>query len=381
MTGEKTSSSFFGRPKGLDDTEEQLVDKVKENLGLADEEKIKEVISQVEEITGHEFNPIFDVSFNSPLQRKFSEIQELTAKELLEIITEEEEEELKELRTKIKSVADDVGVEERDILDAINNTTFQNFAELKDYLQNGPIVRGFSESEEVSFEDSEVRDIISNIFDNDFLQETGVEKITKDDKIRVHIEELDYSEIENFLDDNGIEYEHDAGFLLLNDMDDYYTLAKELEDKDSESELTHIFKRRAEAGVKNIKINSFGIEEPSDFDGIVELEELNYDEKMEVFIIGAVVHELGHHLEKFLTNEQKRQLKELFNNNISSYVEQHKEVHNSSAGIIFSENLAESVRLYATNPEYLKDKNKEVFDFFEKNISQIKKGELLEYFK
>ena len=97
-------------------------------------------------------------------------------------------------------------------------------------------------------------------------------------------------------------------------------------------------------------------------------------EKMKLYKLGSVAHEVAHHVYDYIINpEQKKEWEQIINkiNPITNYA---KSYFNTK--LKYEESFAEAVRLKTTVPNYLKINFPIVYQFFINNIPDIKDGNL-----
>lgn len=107
---------------------------------------------------------------------------------------------------------------------------------------------------------------------------------------------------------------------------------------------------------------------------------------MRAYILGTVAHEVIHRYEQQMDQAvfgeyyeiMKEELAPGGQSYLTEYVRKHKEAYKSSEKILFKEDLAESVRLYTTNPEYLEKNFPRRFAFIKKIFPFIKQGGVIE---
>ncbi len=110
------------------------------------------------------------------------------------------------------------------------------------------------------------------------------------------------------------------------------------------------------------------------------------EDGMRAYIFGTVAHEVAHRCEAQMSRGDFEEYHLIIKEEtvpqrskfVSDYVLRHSEVYGSNEQILFKEDFAEAVRIYTTNPDYLKTNYPRRFDFIEQNFPFIKPGGVID---
>ncbi|MFH1207148.1 MAG: hypothetical protein V1668_00900 [Patescibacteria group bacterium] len=183
--------------------------------------------------------------------------------------------------------------------------------------------------------------------------------------------------------------------LLFADLiDDYIGLALHLEGKKTPDELEHVYKVRANAGEPRsneiTELGSFGVEQPEWFDYLAGCGVDGHDDLMRVYILGTLAHEIAHRYRdagtKGWDDDYRLIVREeiaahLRARYVSDYVMIHERVHNTEPDRIENEDLVEAVRIFLTNPAYLRMHYPRRYEFILTAMPFLVPGSIIEVVK
>jgi hypothetical protein len=316
----------------------------------------------------------------------------------LNIISDDEEVLLKKLEVDfsetIKEINATTNNDPEEVLKNIDSILEYQMAkdlvEAKEILINGPIIEGFGTTKDPQMPDESVRQFLKDAFGLEALKKAKVARVTKDDQYMIFLGyNFQYGDKGAELVKQGVAdwdgYDHTR--LILKNKEDYLRAAMFLEEVDSPDRLEHAFKVRASSGDPGgfsiIRLRSFGVEKSSELDFLTNTTEFdNEDDKIRALMLGVITHEVAHGYEKQekeeISDEYKQIIKEENNPQgtqyVSAYVLKHKEKYGSNEHAIFREDFADAVRIYVTNPEYLRGSYPRRFAFISQNLPFIKAG-------
>lgn len=264
-----------------------------------------------------------------------------------------------------------------------------DLAEVKEIMINGPKVEGFEETKDPRIPNALIQQFLKDTFTLEGLRKAKVARITKDDKYLIFQGRSDYDVRRgNELFEKGLARWDENVMMVADDREKYIQAEMFLENVDDPSKLQHTYKIRAVAGDSSgfhkIQLKSFGVEKSSDFDYLGDIELETEEDKTRAYILGTIVHEVAHRYEnqldralfdeyKKITEEENGPRKKY----VSDYVLRHKDTYGSDENTIFKEDFAEAVRIYTTNPEYLKKNYPRRFSFIQSNFPVIKAGSIV----
>jgi len=303
------------------------------------------------------------------IQRKFNDRNRLLCLRDIGLASGQDLEILNKLNLDIendfnKTIGEIAGITNRDpkdIENEINGTIaenkIENLSEAKELITSGIVIRGFENSKDIPpMSDDLVKDFLNNTFTKDFLKNNEVSRILKNQNY--------YYTKNSFVETAG-------------DRDTYLKEEMKLEGVDSPEELKHIYKIRAKIMGDNfketIRLGNFEFENPSTLDHIKNLEIESEEKQSILYILGTIAHEIAHKYEKQIDFKEYQGLIKGENEAVSEYVNNHIKLYGSKKEKIAMEDFAEAIRIYVTNPEYLKENYPLRFGFIE-NLSIAKAG-------
>ncbi len=383
-------------PRSVAESYNSLVNTiVNANPGMTPQDAI-EKIESIEQRLGYK---LVGVTYSEDLNRRLvTERKRLTGLEELNLISAEQQAELMSLREQFEEATAEVVKVTGEDRTAIENgldtlllyNTAKDIEEAKEILINGPIVEGFESTSDVKIQDTKVKELLRRTFTPQGLRKAQLGRVEKDDTFlifgnpnRIHdTNELIQRKIVN----GGL-----GGMVVAPDEDHYLQAEMFLEGVDDPSKLKHIYKIRATAGdyggFSTIKLRSFAVEKPEDFDYLSQVE-LSDQDKKRAYMLGTLVHEVAHRLEDQssavfkeygrIVNEEITSARNRF---VSDYVVKHRDFYGSGELLLVREDFAETVRIYTTNPDYLEKNYPRRFEFINKNFSFVKAGSIVETLK
>lgn len=358
-------------------------------------------LEKILEVEGKYHYRFFGTTYNITGERKLViDRRRLSGLEELNLTSKEQKTELINLQSifnqmvsNIKQVVDD---QPEKILENIDEALLYNVArnllEAKEIITSGPIITGFEETDDPKIPDRAVKEFLKNTFGLDALRKSKVGRITKDDKYLLyrgystkHVQEGNELVAKGFLK------REESGELIAETKEDYIKAEMFLEGINNPENLQHIYKIRATSELSpfysKIKLRRFGIEKSSDFAYLKNLPLNSEDDRMRAYIFGTIIHEMTHALVQKLDPKILEQYKTIISSDqsqekyVSEYVLKHKKQYDSDDQEIAVEDLAEAMRIYATNSKYLKGNFPERLNFVEKCFPYIKSDTVSEAVK
>jgi len=378
----------------------EFVDRVVAANPKLSPQSASEKIFEAEKRNDHHF---FGVNYSQdPNMQLVFERRRLTALEEINLITDEDKKALQRLRADFNGVINEIviqtGDEPADIEKAVDtlliNNVAQDLLEAKTILIEGPIIQGFEETYDPRIPNSRVKQFLIDAFGAKTLRKAKIGRVIKDDKYYI-FSAYTSSDIEkgNALSKMGIARWSLEGHLVAEDKEHYLKAAIYLEKMDDQQGLKHTYKIRATAGDTNgfhqIKLGSFGVEQSKDFDYLSDVQLTNEEDKMRAYILGTVAHEVAHRYEMQIDKKTFDDYSHIIDEEVipgrkkyvSDYVLRHQEIYGSKEKDLLSEDFAEAIRIYATNPTYLQRNFPRRYAFVKSNLSFIKEGSVVEAVK
>ena len=354
-------------------------------------------ITELEKIYNYRFS---GVRYPSDANKKLvNDRNRLSILNELNLLTDEEDQQLKQLKEDFAQVISDItevtgdepSIIQKNIDAALKFNVANNLTEAKEIMLEGPIIKGFEETEDVHIPNSAIREFLKITFTPEMLRKIKIGKISKDDTYMIFVGTRQESnqKVRELIKSGIIEYGDSIGILIAKDKESYLQAEILLENVTDPSKLEHTFKIRAGAGAgisfKNIPFGSFGVEKSADFDYLATTGLKSDEDQMRAYILGTVVHEIAHSInfdenmyKQILDEEIAPQKRSKF---VSDYVLKHSESYKSSDREVLREDFAETVRIYTTNPDYLRDNYPKRFAFIKQNFPFIKLGSVIETVK
>jgi hypothetical protein len=113
-------------------------------------------------------------------------------------------------------------------------------------------------------------------------------------------------------------------------------------------------------------------------DILVDTSNLSEPVKWRLYYLGTIAHEMGHVIDKQLSDEVKEEFAETFKDNPTSpYVKKHIENYGSSADTVIHEDFAECIKLYLINADRMKDEFPEKYEFFQKHFNNLQANHIM----
>ncbi len=385
--------------KGAKSQHDKLVDRIIATHPRLSTHDARTKLSELEKKHGYYFSgrryP------DAPNRRLVYERKRLSVLEELNFLTEEEKSTLERLRENFRQTAQDIAKTTREDLAEIQNgldtalisDAANNLSEAKQILIEGPIIEGFEDTKDPSISNQKVLQFLKDTFTLEALRKAKVGRIIKNDDYLIFTNESQHLEKRNQLFRKGIIQPEDNR-IIAKGKESYLQAEMLLEGIDDPTKLKHTYKVRADSGLnprlRIIRLGSFGVESPDDFDYLADIELSSSEDKMRAFILGTIVHEVSHcyeaaQLDKSTSDQYKRIIEEESSPQrpkyVSDYVVKHKEMYGSNEHKIFREDLAESIRIFTTNPEYLARNYPKRLDFIRANFPFIKEGSVISTLK
>ena len=322
--------------------------------------------------------------------------QRISALVKLNLATEEQREELGKINAVFDGTVSDVvavtgeapALIRENIDSLLVSLVAEDISQAKEILINGPLVLGFTETNDPRIPNERVRQFLSETFGLPNIRRAMIGKITKDDQwLILTIERT------NDIIGRGLAQGHTTAhsLVLAKSKDDYLEVEKLLEGVSSPDLLKHVYKVRATAGVKSgfhtIDIHSWGVEKSSDYDYLENCGLESEEDKMRACILGVIAHEVSHRYMGQLPKTALPEYQKIIDGEtipsrkkyVSDYVLRHAEVYGTAEPELLDEDLADSVKIYATNPRFLEQKFPERFAFIKKYLPFVKAGGVVDF--
>jgi ribosomal protein S17E len=346
--------------------EEEISTKLQDNG--SPKEKADEIAKKV--IEKNNYNAV--IYPEDSIQRKFNDRNQLLCLKDIGLASSQELEILDKLNLDIessfnKTIGEIVSITNRDPKDIKNEidgivteNKIENLSEAKELITSGIIIRGFENSKDVPpMSANFIKDFLNNTFPKDFLKNNGVSRIIKSQDY--------YYNKNSFIETTG-------------NRDTYLNEEMKLEAVDSLEKLKHVYKIRAKVGGDNyketIRLGNFEFDNPSTLDHIKNLEIESEEKQNILYVLGTIAHEIAHKYEKKINLEEYQSLISEEDKVVSEYVNNHIKLYGSNKETIAMEDFAETIRIYVTNPKYLKENYPLRFSLIDK-LSIAKVGGVL----
>ncbi|HNY35961.1 MAG TPA: hypothetical protein PLD14_01785 [Candidatus Pacearchaeota archaeon] len=343
--------------------EEEISTKLQDNG--SSKEKADEIAKKV--IEKNNYNAV--IYPEDSIQRKFNNRNQLLCLKDIGLTSSQELEILNKLNLDIessfnKTIDEIVSITNKDPKDIkneidgiITENKIENLSEAKELITSGIVIRGFENSKDIPpMSANFIKDFLNNTFPKDFLKNNGISRILKS---------------QNYY------YNKNSFIETAKDRDSYLKEEMELEGVDSFEKLKHIYKIRAKVGGDNyketIRLGNFEFDNPSILDHIKSLKIESEDKQNILYVLGTIAHEIAHKYEKQINLEEYQSLIKEENKAVSEYVNNHIKLYGSNKETITTEDFAETIRIYVTNPKYLKENYPLRFSFVD-NLSIVKAG-------
>ena len=385
-------------PKEVKDQYNGFVDKVRTTNPDLSSQQAYDRILELEKKYDHQF---FGITYSDdPNKQLVFERKRLSQLEELNLLTDDEKQKLEQLRNNFDRViaevaeatGDDPAEIQKNLDTALTYDVAKDLLEAKEIMISGPIVDGFEETQDARIQNADIREFLKAAFTPEALRKAKVGRIEKDDKylmIRAHKRDKDTEEGNELVARELVQW--DAGMLLAKDKENYLQAEMFLEGVDDPSKLKHTFKIRATAGDSSgfhkIQLRSFGVEKPTDFDYLADTGLDSEEAQMRAYILGTIAHEVAHRYENQLGRKFFEEYKQVLEEEVapqarpkfvSDYVVKHSEMYGSDEQLFLREDFAETIRIFTTNPDYLRTHYPRRFAFIEQNFPFIKSGSVIE---
>jgi hypothetical protein len=390
---------FIFTPQNVKERYFALANELSKQFGISEEEAAKKIIATEKE---HGIS-LYQISYSSEGTRGLYYLRKiLSAKKDLGIASEGEIEKLEQLSGEILEAIQRVclhtSMEKIDALrmleDAMRHMNFTSITEAEKLLVEGPETIGFNETGEYNLTDEKVEFFLRENFGLERLLFSRVGRIKKDNYYIVLVPSNASERIRSIIQEfsqRGL-LNHSAGNMVIAESKEVYEeLALLLEEKVSVDSLEHTYKIRASSGhpygFSEIDLHSFGIEKPEDFDYLDDLP-LSDEEKLRAYILGTVAHEVIHRWEAAsgellaqLHNEHSLIIAEESPENrfVSAYVKKHAKAYGTNDTVLQQEDLAESARIFLTNPHWLKMNHPQRYELIQKHLPFLQEGSCVQY--
>lgn len=257
-----------------------------------------------------------------------------------------------------------------------------NFHEARNILIEGPVIKGFEETQDQKLSNKDVGDFLKETFGEKTLRLAKVGMVIKDDMYVMNPGQGDERmKLGNTLIDRKL-VSWSSGMLLANTKEDYIQAEMALEGVTDPLQLKHTYKLRATSGsisgFDRINLRSFSLEKSTDYDYLASIDVTTEEDRMRAYILGTIAHEIAHRYEgheKVSTEYKKIADEEIIPERmkyVSDYVDRHHQIYKSNEATLLGEDFAETVRIYTTNSIYLQEKYPRRFAFIAKSFPFIK---------
>lgn len=378
---------------GKEETYLELIDQViQANPDLLPEEA-REKILHFEEKYNHRI--WIEEVLDDPDRKMISDRRRLSFLEGLNLAGTEEKKYARELREIFNSITQECTLfSNKDpkkialfIDNAFGSKSVDTLQEAKEIFLNGPKIEGFNTKDEVGLDGVDIKEFLERTFTRELIRDCNLLRIEKNGEYQLTCDENTKAYT---LRDKGLVYFELPSHMFAVTREDYLIAEMSLEGVENVEKLDHRFKLRALKGSENnlgkIILNNFEFTDLDSFD-YLKMEELDSNtKKMKAYALGVVAHEVAHAYEHNLEDNIRNEYERILNTEVSpfrekyvtDYVMNHWRLYGSDQKLIFSEDFAETVRIYTTNPEYLKQYYPCRYSFIEDNIPDIKPGSVLE---
>lgn len=276
---------------------------------------------------------------------------------------------------------------EHDIYDTLVSSAAKNTQQSIDILIHGPTLEGFEETEDPPISHKTLRLFLQNAFGIELLLKLRVGKIMKDDRYFLQTA-LDGSaqRIQAQLRTDGIiQYDEPTGRFFALNKEHYLQAATAMEGVSTAEQLRHLYKIRAFVGGTSfgiIHVGSFGVEHPSDFDYLADLD-VSDEDKKRAYILGTIAHEFAHkidaHFEKLsaspelhaIVDEETSVLREKC---VSDYALRYVGEYKGWEKSMYKEDFAETIRIYLTNSSFLQKHYPRRYAFVQEKCPMIQEN-------
>lgn len=386
-------------PERVKDQYRSIIPQVMEgNPELPNPQEAFSHIRSIEGITGARLYGVRLADEASPLQAMVFNRQLLKLKTGLHIASEEEKRQSDGIEATFSAASDKLarlrGIphqEADDILMSVLN--FRNLESIDDAIERltkGPKIIGFERTNlfEFDFTNDELRVMLEDSFGLDALVKSRLLEITKVDGFPVQCRDIAFGNA--CIQTYGARWE--GGLLVLPDRRSYEQVEMQLEGVTNTGDLQHSFKLRAAAdtggGFATVKVREFVVEQPSHFDYLHDLTSSNQD-KMTIYFLGIIAHETVHAMEAYAidksTSDDYRALvpqelsATLDHQFVTTYVDRHHMLYQSSERETFGEDFAETMRVYLTNADYLRRYFPRRYQFIQQNMPFVRENAILRF--
>ena len=329
----------------------------------------------------------------TPLQASVFNRRYLRLKRGLRIATDEEREQLAgidatftDAAAKLASLRG-ISLEEADsiLMGVFNWRALQGPEEAVELLTHGPRIEGFGGEEPSGFDFSneDLRAMLEGSFGREEILNSRLLSITKVGGFPVKCTDISFGN--DCIEKYNAEWE--GGFLVLPDRTTYEEVAMQLEGVADPKELQHLFKLRASAdasgGFATVRVREFVVEQPSNFD---YLDGLSFSEqdKMRAYFLGIIAHETVHAMqafgiakeiqERYSTIALEERGESVGHTFVTQYVDRHHTIYNSGKRETLKEDLAEAIRVYLTNADYLKEHFPRRYTFLQEQLPFVQEN-------
>lgn len=389
-------------PKDVKQQYYELADKVASSKGISPEEAVS-LIRSAEKDNKFSF---YGMHYGGDgFRHKLYLRRELEAKSAIGLVTPEEQEELDQLRLEfqesVQRVQEATQLEESAVVvlleDAMLFIVTENINQLESILTTGPIIEGFTESQDYQLTDETVRSFLQTAFGIEELRGSKVGRVKKDDEYMLIIpsnaSDSFKDMLQEMISEGLIRRSTAANMVIAETKDAYEQVELKLEGKTEPTDLDHTYKIRASSGhtmgFSEIDFHSFAVERPDQFDYLESLP-LTDDEKMRAYILGTIAHEVAHRWESSLGEDGKDMRDQVSgfiapqngeSRYVSGYVSKHAKIYGTDQYVLMQEDFAESIRIFMTNPDYLQTHFPDRFGLVQQHLPFLKPGIILDFVK
>jgi hypothetical protein len=257
-----------------------------------------------------------------------------------------------------------------------------------DRIAKGPVIEGFVGENIFDISNEDVKTMLFSSFGNKALIQSRLMSIKRVGGFPMMCPDITTGN--RFVQDLNARWE--GGYLVFPTKEMYEQAAIELENRVDSALLDHTYKVRASidvsGGISTVKVHEFVYERPSHFDYLIDLP-FGEQGKMRAYFLGIIAHEGVHALQEYnMSDETKTAYAELISDEtaefvghqyVSSYVDRHKNLYGSKDKTILNEDMAEAVRVYLTNADYLRMHYPKRYEFIRVMFSYVQENAILSF--
>lgn len=257
-------------------------------------------------------------------------------------------------------------------------------------LTKGPKIIGKEDADlfDFDFSNKNIGNLLETSFGLDTILKSRLLEISKGGGFAVKCKDIAYG--------NDCVHKYNAkwekGYLILPDRNTYEQVEMHLEGASNVEDLEHSYKIRATTesigGFATFKVYDFIVEQPSHFDYLQDLS-LSDADKMKAYFLGIFAHETVHAIQanvidraifdEYSSLAKEEQSTNLNHSYVSKYVDNHHKVFKSNENETIGEDMAEAIRIFVTNSDYLKSHFPKRYNFIQAKLPFIRENAILNF--